>query len=176
MFEGWDSFFLLVGGAAGAMIGLLFVVASLPSGLERQNRLRGTSLYMSPLVFHLAVVVVISGAALAPRLTPQAIASVVGLCALTGLIHLGVVTWALGAGKGPVPHWSDIWCYGVAPLVAYAAMAAVAVATASGLAWAAEAVGVAVLILLLIAVRNAWDLVTWLAPGGPGAQETPPQA
>jgi hypothetical protein len=32
MFSGWDSFFLLIGGAAGAMIGLLFVVASLPPG------------------------------------------------------------------------------------------------------------------------------------------------
>jgi hypothetical protein len=174
MFEGWDSYFLLIGGAAGAMIGLLFVVASLPSGLERQNRMRGASLYMSPTVFHFAVVVVLSGVALAPRLPPAEVAGVVATCALVGLVHLGFVTWGIGSPKTPIPpHWSDIWCYGAAPLIVYAVLGAAAATVAARWTWAAEFVGGTCLVLLLVAVRNAWDLVTWLAPT---ASERPPQS
>ena len=32
MFEGWDNFYLVTGGAAGALIGLMFVVATLEIG------------------------------------------------------------------------------------------------------------------------------------------------
>jgi hypothetical protein len=174
MFEGWDSYFLLIGGAAGALIGLLFVVASLPSGIERQSRMRGASLYMSPTVFHFAVVVVLSGVALAPRLPTAEVAGVVATCALAGLVHLGCVTWGIASRKTPAPpHWSDLWCYGAAPLVVYAVLAAAAATVASRQTWAAEFVGGACLVLLLIGVRNAWDLVTWLAPTAP---ETPPHA
>jgi hypothetical protein len=177
MFQGWDSFFLLIGGACGALIGLLFVVASLPTGLERQNRMRGASLYMSPTVFHFAVVLVISGVALAPRLSVLETGAVLGLCGAVGAIHLGYVSWAIGSPKTPdPPHWSDVWCYGVAPLVLYAGLAAAGASTLSRQPWAAEAVAGLAMLLLLIAVRNAWDLVTWLAPaanGAAGANDTP---
>jgi hypothetical protein len=175
MFEGWDSYFLLLGGAAGALIGLLFVVAGLTSSLDREARLRGASLYLSPVVFHFAVVVVVSAAALEPRLHPSHLAAIVGVCALTGAIHLGFVTAAIGSRKTPAPpHWSDIWCYGLAPLALYLALAGAAAASALRLSWAAYAVAAASLALLLIGIRNAWDLVTWLAPAATGPEPRPP--
>ena len=41
MFEGWDSFYLLVGGGAGALIGTMFVVATLTAGLAPERRAHG---------------------------------------------------------------------------------------------------------------------------------------
>lgn len=165
MFEGWDSYFLLIGGAAGALIGLLFVVAGLTSRLDRNERLRGASLYLSPVVFHFAVVLVVSGAALAPRLQPAHLAAAVGVCALTGAIHLAAVTWGICSRRTPTaPHWSDVWCYGVAPTGLYLALGGAAAGAALTRGWAAEAVAAVALALLLIGIRNAWDLVTWLAP------------
>ena len=174
MFAGWDSYFLLIGGAAGALIGLLFVVAGLTSGLQREDRLRGASLYLSPVVFHFAVVLVVSGAALAPRLSAPHMAIVVGVCALAGLVHLAYVTAGIASRRTPAPpHWSDVWCYGVGPLGLYAALAGAAWAVWAAASWAAYAVAAAGMALLLIGVRNAWDLVTWLAPAPTDAQ--PPQ-
>jgi hypothetical protein len=165
LFQGWDGFFLLIGGASGALIGLLFVVTSLTTGLERQSRLRGASLYVSPVVFHFAVVLVVSGVALAPRLPALQASAVVGLCALVGAVHLAYVAWGIAAGRAPTqPHWSDLWCYGVAPLVVYLGLAGAAAAAAQARPWAPEAVAGAALALLLLAIRNAWDLVTWLTP------------
>lgn len=165
MFEGWDSFFLLIGGAAGALIGLLFVVAGLTTSLDRESRLRGASLYLTPVVFHFAVVMVVSGVALAPRLHPIHLAAAIGLCALVGAVHLGVVAHSIGSKKTPAPqHWSDVWCYGIAPLIVYLALGAAAFAAGQTFSWAPYTVAAAALALLLIGIRNAWDLVTWLAP------------
>jgi hypothetical protein len=170
MFEGWDSFFLLIGGAAGALIGLLFVVASIPTGGERQVRLQAASLYISPTVFHLAIVMVVSGTALAPRLPAPAVSALVGVCALIGLIHLACVAHGILSPKTPAPpHWSDIWCYGVGPLVLYAVLGGAAIAEDLTPRQGAYAIAGASLALLLLAIRNAWDLVTWLAPARDGS-------
>ena len=72
MFQDWDSFFLLIGTAAGALIGLLFVVETLTVGFERDSALRGARVYITPIVFHFAAVLVVSAAALAPRLSAAA--------------------------------------------------------------------------------------------------------
>ena len=61
--------------------------------------------------------------------------------------------------------------YGVTPAAAYAGLAANTAGLWAGADWAAPAMAVLVLALLLIGVRNAWDLVTWMAPqrgGGSG--------
>jgi hypothetical protein len=174
MFEGWDSYFLLIGGAAGALIGLLFVVASLPSGLERQRRLAGASLYMTPTVFDFAVVVVLSGVALVPHLPSRHVALAVGICALAGAIYLGLVAMTMARGKLFAPsHWSDLWCYGMGPFVIYLGLGAAAAAAALAAIWAPLAVAGAAMALLLLGIRNAWDLVTWLSPGAPGTPSSP---
>ena len=165
MFEGWDSFYLLVGGGSGALIGLLFVVATLNAGADQETALRGASLYMTPVVFHFAVVLVVSGTAMAPRLGPGPAATIIGLCALGGLGHAVRIVLSLALARPLAPaHWSDIWCYGVAPGVFYLALGVAAAGLAQHAAWAADAVALAALALLLIGIRNAWDLVTWLAP------------
>lgn len=175
MFAGWDSYFLLTGGAAGALIGLLFVVESLGAGLDRTERLRGASMYITPIVFHFAMVVVLSAIALAPHLHPAHVAALVGFCALVGAVHLGWTTWRIASPKTPAaPHWSDIWCYGAAPLLLYLLLGAGADAAMQRVSWAAYAIAAATLALLLVGVRNAWDLVTWLAPDGPVPASQPP--
>jgi tryptophan-rich sensory protein len=71
------------------------------------------------------------------------------------------------------PHWSDIWFYAVGPTVIYAAMAAASWAVWSEQTASAMAVAGVLVALLMLGIRNAWDLVTWLAPkpdkGEPGA-------
>jgi hypothetical protein len=165
MFEAWDSFYLLVGGASGALIGLLFVVATLNSGLDRDAALRGASLYMTPLVFHFAVVLVVSGLALAPSVPAGCAAIVAGLCALAGFAHALRVIIALSFGKLMIPpHWSDVWTYGATPGIFYVGLGVAAAGLGAKTAWGVDAVALATMALLLIGIRNAWDLVTWLAP------------
>jgi hypothetical protein len=70
------------------------------------------------------------------------------------------------------PHWSDPWCYAVIPGVLYLALGGVALIAGDGTWLTERAIALTILVLMLIAIRNAWDLVTWLAPKTPGP-ETP---
>ncbi len=60
MFENWHDFYLVLGPAAAGLIGLLFVVVSLTGNLERSRALKATRVYMTPIVFHLGVLVLLS--------------------------------------------------------------------------------------------------------------------
>ena len=62
------------------------------------------------------------------------------------------------------PHWSDLWTYGVTPAALHLGLCAAAVAVWARAPWAADALAAALLAILVLAIRNAWDLVTWIAP------------
>ncbi|HSV02009.1 MAG TPA: hypothetical protein VLI41_02290 [Phenylobacterium sp.] len=170
MFDHWDSFYLLVGGAAGALIGLLFIVATLNKGLDADSALRGASVYMTPIVVHLGLVLTISGLAAAPGLTRQADGLVLALATVVGVISAGRVILHLAVTRLlRAAHWTDVWCYGALPLGAYLALGASTAAIWLRPDWAARGVAVSLLAVLLIAIRNAWDLVTWISAKAPAA-------
>ena len=170
MFENWHDFYLVLGPASAGLIGLLFVVATLQSGRDPEASARGASIYLTPTVFHFAVVLVISAVASAPDLPRWAVGLILGVCGLIGCSYGVYSAVGIRNFKSPdPPHWSDFWYYGVAPAVAYLGMMLSAIG-----AWAqapADALIIAgvLLALLLIGVRNAWDLVTFLAPRAPKA-------
>ena len=98
MFRGWENFYLIVGPSAGALIGLMFVVVTLTAGRERDETERGKHLYTSPIVWHLAVVLLLSGAAVAPAVSPKLFGLLTGAVALLGIL-LGVRS-TVGIARG----------------------------------------------------------------------------
>jgi len=165
MFHDWDSFFLLIGSAAGALIGLLFVVVTLTAGQERSSAQQGQSIFITPTVFHFAMVMVVSAVALTPGLPTRTTGLLIGGCAIAALINAIVVALRMFLRKSiQPPHWSDYWYYGVAPVLLYALLVASAACVWPLVTIASYAVGVVLLLLLLLGIRNAWDLVTWIAP------------
>jgi hypothetical protein len=164
---GWDNFYYLIGSASAGLIGLLFVVVTLAAGRDRETSLRGAALYMTPTVVNFGVVLSVSAVCLAPGLPLGARCVAFALATWLGLINAARACWGIAhprTSAGPA-HWSDAWCYGVAPLVIHVTLAGVILATALGPArWAPYGMGGLLLALLLLGVRNAWDLVTWIAP------------
>ena len=106
-----------------------------------------------------------SGAAMAPGLGAPFAGLLLVAAGAIGVIYAAWIVrrirrWNLGEA----PHWSDVWCYAAAPMALYAALAG-----AGALVWldrpvAAAACAMVLMLMLLMAIRNAWDLVTWLAP------------
>jgi hypothetical protein len=165
MFEGWADFYILIGGASGALIGLLFVVVTLTSGMDRDRALIGSSLYMAPMVVLFAAVLVIGAIAAAPKLGDDAREWLIEAVAVLGLAY--GIRVAVGVLRRRVQHWSDAWCYGVGPAAAFALLsAATALAWTGARACAPYAIGAACVAMMLLSIRNAWDLVTWMAPKG----------
>jgi hypothetical protein len=164
MFAGWDNFYLMIGGAAGALIGLFFVVATLSGRHGREASLRGAGIYMTPTVFGLAVVLAVSALTAMPGLSGRILGMILIGVAVLGAAQGASVCWQLMSRRTPAPpHWSDHWCYGVGPTAAYMAIGGAGWAFEIGASWAAHALAGVLLAALLLAIRNAWDLVTWLS-------------
>jgi hypothetical protein len=165
MFLGWTAFYQLTGAASASLIGLLFIVATLTSR-QAEGTTMGVRLFTTPTVFHLALVLIISALALAPLAEAYLAPAAITVCAVAGFVHC--VSLAVEIRRLPNPsHWSDFWYYGAAPVAAYVALGGVAVAAWAGARHAGHALGLVLLALLMLAIRNAWDLITWLAPRRP---------
>lgn len=169
MFEHWGEFYLVIGGAAAVLIGLIFVVVTLMQDKPRSTMLYGARLYMGPIVLHLSFVLVLTVAALTPEIGQRHYALVAGAVALWGLVRgiesiLGIAALAKSDDS---PHWTDKWFYGVLPALLSIGVAVVALAFWNGLPWAVQGAAAINTAILLLAIRNEWDLVTWLAPRGP---------
>lgn len=163
MFEGWGEFYLLAGTSASVLIGLIFVVISLMQDRPRSSVLSGSRLYMGPIVLSVSFVMVLSAAALMPHITPMQFAALAAAVALWGMAR-GIPSAAGIARLKDEVHWTDLWFYGVAPSAIYLALGAVALAFRQGWPCARAGLAATVTALLLLAIRNEWDLITWIAP------------
>jgi hypothetical protein len=174
MFEGWGEYYLLVGTAAAALIGLLFVVMSLLAGRERSAIEAGSRFYMTPIVFDLGAIVVLSGAALAP-----VDADAIGwLTVAIGLVWIVMdVRISFGIGQLGVAAESRIFdtaWYGVVPTVVSALMVGAGSGILLDREWASISLASVLMALLMVCIHNAWDLVTYITPqaGDAGKSET----
>jgi hypothetical protein len=176
MFEGWTDYFVLLGTAAAGLIGLLFVVVTLTTGLERSRALRAGGVYMTPIAIHFGVVLSISAITLVPRLTAVEAAALLALFAALGFSGatrtcFGIVDFHKG---GSPPHWSDFWGYGAAPAAGDLLLGIAAYGVWRGDGWALYLLAAVLLVILLVSIRNAWDLLTWMAPGQATGQSAGP--
>jgi hypothetical protein len=170
MFNGWENFFLMAGGAAAVLIGLIFVVISLIQDRPRSQVLAGSKLYMGPIVLSVSFVLALSAAALSPGISRCEFVAIMGVITLWGLVR-GFISM-VGIGRLTKVHWTDIWFYGVYPSIIYLGLGVVALALWMGWWWAQKALAVVITLGLLLAIRNEWDLITWIAPRGePGDDE-----
>jgi hypothetical protein len=178
MFAGWDNYFVLIGTASGGLIGLLFVVVTLTQGFERNQAARGQALYFTPTMVHFAVTLSVTALALIPRLPGPAFAALAAGGLALGLLNAVRASWGISHPRQglPSPHWTDFWLYGFVPTVLYVAGLGLCWLVVRGPAWAAPSLASLLLVLLLVGIRNAWDLVTTIAPiagtGGGGASSS----
>jgi hypothetical protein len=165
MFEGWEDYYLMIGSSAGALIGLMFVVVTLTAGRDRAEVEHGKHLYTSPIVWHLAVILALSGAAAVPKMSMK----IFGVAAL-GLAILGFA-WGIRSAVGiarrpgaPDAAGFDMFWYGLAPAIVYVGLGVAAFGMLSATAWGTTAIAAALMALLLVSIHAEWDLVTYLAP------------
>jgi hypothetical protein len=169
MFENWSDFFLLVGSAAAVLIGLIFVVITLLHDRSRSSVLAGSRLYMGPIVLGISFVLTLSAAALTPGVSRCAFAALTGVVAIWGLVR-GLMS-TIGIQRlchigGETPHWTDVWFYGAIPSLLYVVFGVVAFAYWRDWWWANYGLATVITAALLLAIRNEWDLITWITPRG----------
>ena len=172
MLDRWSEYFFMIGSSAAALIGLMFVVATLTAGRDRGELERGKKLYTTPIVWHLGAVLVLSGLVLAPSATNKVLgigALVIAVAGATysGRIAVGILHAKLATG---FTRYDAIW-YGIAPAFAYFLIGISGAGLLAGAHFAPSATAAGSMSLLLVSIHNEWDLVTFLAPTAPSSTQ-----
>jgi hypothetical protein len=160
----WRDFYVMIGTAAGAIVGATFVVATLTGGIEKRNiGLRG---FITPNAVHLGVVLVASGVLAAPNIPSLFFDAVFALGGLAGFIYCLIVIKRIW---GMPLDFADISFYAALPTLSYLAFIA-----AAWWDWRygdgdtpLRTLAVSFVVLLVVGMRNAWDMATFMLTRGP---------
>ena len=157
----WDSFYLIVGGAAGALIGLQFVVMTLIASRPRQPGMEVADAFATPTTIHFGAVLLIAALLRAPWTSVTPPAALCELVGLIGVIYSIIVTRRMRAQNTYQPVFEDWLFHSILPIFAYAVLAASMLLGLSNIRLALFGVGASSLLLLFIGIHNAWDTVTY---------------
>ncbi|HYM62761.1 MAG TPA: hypothetical protein VEZ11_17890 [Thermoanaerobaculia bacterium] len=157
----WDSFYVIVGSAAGALIGLQFVVITLIAERPPVGAAEAGAAFASPTIVHFGAALFLSALLHAPWQTITIAAAVWGLLGLSGGVYTVIVARRMRKQAAYKPEFED-WLFHVAlPFAAYAVLALSSLASPSYTREALFFVGGAVLLLLFIGIHNTWDSVSY---------------
>jgi hypothetical protein len=159
--EHWGEFYLLVGTAAAALVALLFVATSIGAGILTRHADGPTRTYMSPIAFHFTSALFVSAVALVPSHTRLTLGVLVALNAVSGIVYAAFVIRRLLTDH--IADLADRVCYGMIPVLAYAAGLVAAYLIFNGNSHAPEFLAGTVVLLLIVNIRNAWDLMLTLS-------------
>ena len=154
--EKWHDFFIVLGAAAGTLIGAMFVVVSIASGLVKGSEL-ASRIFVTPTIIHLAFVLMSCAFTLVPSLGRSALGATAGVAGIVFLGYAGRNVFHIGRRREL--EWSDHLWYGIDPLLAYLLVIAGAIMVLEEAKFAIETIALALALLVISGIRNAWDLI-----------------
>jgi len=159
----WETFYVIVGSSAGALIGLQFVVMALVADLPiRRKSAQSTDAFGTPTVVHFGAVLLLSAMFTAPWRSIGPPSVLFGTGGAVGIVYVAIVARRARRQTTYEPVFEDWLFHVLLPAVAYVTLAAAAYAVRSHAYEALFAVGSAALLLLFIGIHNSWDTVTYL--------------
>ena len=156
----WQSFYIIVGSSAGALIGLQFVVITLIERGSRPTAEAGAA-FATPSVVHFGAVLLISAILNVPWGAIMAASVLWSIVGMAGIVYAVVVARRMRTQAAYRPVLEDWMFHAMLPLAAYAALALSALFAGSNPAGALLCVGASSLLLLFIGIHNAWDSATY---------------
>jgi hypothetical protein len=159
----WDSFYVIVGSAAGALIGLQFVVMTLIVDRPPIPAAEAGAAFATPTIVHFGAALLLSALLRVPWPTVTSAAALWGLIGLTGAAYTLIVARRMRLQAVYTPGLEDWLFHVLLPLVAYAALALSATAAHAHTREVLFVVGAATLLLLFVGIHNAWDAVAYMS-------------
>jgi hypothetical protein len=160
----WHDFYLLAGGAAATLTGLMFVAVGFGAGLVNDANASAVRAFIDPPLSHFLHVIVTACLLVMPTMTARVLGSLlfvgVGL-RVVALVWIYRHFMAAHRAHGDM-ELSD-WLIGIVfPVLAFIAILVAAAGFLLGHPAAFTLVAAGTLAVLVIGVRNAWELMLWL--------------
>jgi hypothetical protein len=158
----WDNFYVMVGSAAGALIGLQFVVLTLLDQKPlRKSAAEAGAAFMTPSIVHFGVTLLLSALLLAPWQAMGIPAILLSAIGFGGVVYIVIVALRMRRQKEYPPGPEDWLFHIVLPLAAYAILVWSLFADPSQLPGTLFGIGGAALLLLFTGIHNAWDNIAY---------------
>ncbi len=171
----WQTYYVIVGTAAGTLTGLMFVVITLMA----QLRVRLSSSWSHMRVFntstmvHFGTALLIAALLSAPWPALWTAALLLGLAGLGGVSYVLIVLWEVRHRLvGYQLVRSDWLWYTLLPLISYSALVVAAILLPIFPGPVLFIIAAVTLLLLFMGIHNAWDVVTYMAIEHSQPQET----
>jgi hypothetical protein len=160
--EAWHEFYLLMGTAGLTLTGLLFVVVSFGARTVATRAATGVRAFVSPNAVYFCTTLVVAAVLLVPNVSPAVVGLFLCVGALASLGYLAYTRVHRRWRENKLPALDWVWYVGLPPM-SYVVLLISGVGLLLGAAWSMFGVAVALILLLVIGIRNAWDLVIWMA-------------
>jgi hypothetical protein len=159
--SGWENFYVIVGSAAGALIGLQFVVMTLIADRPPLRAPEAVAAFATPTIVHFGAVLLLSAVVNVPWHEIGTVSIIWGFVGLSGIGYAVVVARRLRVQTIYRPVFEDWLFHVLLPFAAYAMLAGSAYLALSQGRPALFVVAAATLLLLFVGIHNAWDAVTY---------------
>jgi hypothetical protein len=158
----WHEFYALLGTASATMVGLLFVAASVGSGVFSSDRRAALRLFLSASVVNFGLLLAACLLVLAPVRSWVLLGVAVLGCGLFGLTH-SCLAWRDSMRDGLLKSidLEDRTWYIVLPILGYLFVVASGATLALRLDVGCAALALSMGILLVVGLHNAWDITVW---------------
>jgi len=161
----WQNFYVIIGTAAGALIGLMFVVITLIVGDQMQRvRTNGGTIgaFSTPTVVHFCAALLVAATLCVPWQVLWNASLLLGLCGLGGSIYVIIVLRRTLRQTSYKPVLEDWLWHTIFPLISYLALLVAAIVLPIDPVPILFVVAAATVLFLFIGIHNAWDTVTYL--------------
>ena len=159
----WQNFYVIIGSAAAALTGLMFVVITLVMGTGARRSSGTLAAFGTPNVVHFSAALLIAAILSAPWQALWNAGLLLGLSGLGGVTYVVIVLRRARRQTDYQPVLEDWLWHTVFPLISYTALVVSAIVLPGNPALALFGIGAVTLLLLFIGIHNAWDTVTYLA-------------
>jgi hypothetical protein len=168
LLSAWQNFYVIVGTAGGALIGIQFVVIALVADSPRRTDTESIHAFGTPTVVHFGATLAIAAILCAPWPSLYAISVALLVLGLAGIGYAIIVFRRALRQKAYKPVAEDWIWYVILPCGAYAAMAVGAALLSRIAEDALFIVAAGAISLLFIGIHNAWDTVTYIVTDNAG--------
>ena len=158
----WHEFYALLGTASATMVALLFVTASIATGVFTASRRAPLRVFLSATIVHFSSVLAASLIILAPIPSRIVLAPLFLACGTFGLAY-SILTWrdTVREGLSASIDLEDRTWYILLPVACYL----FEIVSGGLLLWRTPdgcvVLAMAISMLLVIGIHNAWDITVW---------------
>jgi hypothetical protein len=158
----WETFYVILGSAAAALTGLMFVVMALMAGTSVvQGSSETMSAFATPNIVHFSVVLLLAAMVTMPHHATGPLATAIVVIGLAGLVYAIAVTMTARRQDRYTPELEDWIWHIILPIAAYTALLLAGILLNWHPSAALYLIALSALLLLYIGIHNAWDAAVW---------------